>query len=308
MIVAHPELIKIPRAPDRTLVDFYRALSEEYEIDGPSITAYGGAGIGGIDLDEPSGDFKALLDHDSFLISSMSARISGLTIAYYRGGYPSGNPPKSKSPIYDEIALTFNAQQGHVETTDRLWIVAKINESLNAFESDRPAVTGLSQEQSDLVAIHNTTLERLEKLGEDLIRQTSDYKVELDRKATEKSEQLDSSFDDRKSKLEAEIEAERKRLNERSEALDARQKQIDDRDNTHVRRELRMSILEEVKARSAKFNLTKGTQRLRWPLHAACLVVFAIAVGFSYVYSTQLFAYLQGESPSTLHSVLLPLK
>ncbi len=306
--MAQPELIKIPRASDRTIVSFFKRLSDKYEIQGPHVAAYGGASISAVDLSAPTGDFETLLGFNSHLISTMSASISGLTIAFYRGGYPSGSPPFEKSPIYDEIALTLNASQGHVENTDKLWIVAQISNSLNAFESERPAVTGYSKEQSDLIAIHNATLERLESLSEDLIRQTSEYRLELDKNAVEKAEQLATAFDERKSELDSRIAAEVQKLDKRESALDERQKQIDDRNNTHVRRELRMAILDEVKSRSAQFNLTKGTQRLRLPLHVACLVIFSVAAVFSYFYSTQLFSYLQSDTPSTVNSVLLSLK
>lgn len=63
-----------------------------------------------------------------------------------------------------------------------------------------------------------------------------------------------------------------------------------------------------MKERSSSFTLTKGTQRLRWPVHIASGVVFAIAVFFSYQYSTELFQYLQVDSISVVTATLLSLK
>ena len=306
--MAQPERIKIPRAPDRSVVDFFKALGTQYGVEDANIGAHASAQIGVVKIKEdPTGDLALLLDLDSELILTMQLRIAGLTIAYYRGGYPAP-PPEVRSPIYDEIALTFNAQQGDVTNEDKLKIVALINKRLRVFQSDRPAVTGLSKEQGDLIAIHNSTLERLENLGEDLIRQTSEYRVELDKKVAEKSENIEADYTAKKEKLDADFSRKKDALDAEKSLLEAREKRIDDRDNTHARRELRLELLNEIQARSDKFALTRGTQRLRWPIHAACVVFFGISAWFAYTYSSELFQYVQGDNVATVSTVLLSLK
>jgi len=298
--------IKIPRASDRSVIDFFREIGKAYGVSQLSIVAQGSIKIGAVNLEgEPSDDFAEILDLDSALIATATLVIDGFAVAYHRGGAVA---VEAKSPIFDEVATTFNPQNGNLSNVDRLKITEKINSKLHGFQPGRQIDSGISKEQGDLIAIHQASLERLEKLNEDLVQQGINYRESLDKKFDKKAEKFENDIRERQEKLNENIQQQEAGLDDERQQLEARRKEIDDRDNTHVRRELRKSLLEELKARSAAFALTKGTQHLRLPIHFTCILFFAVAAGFAYNYSTELFKYVQGDDVSTITSILLSLK
>ena len=136
--------IKIPRVADRTIADTFRELGSQFGILQARVAALAFSNIGQITLsDEPSGDWKVLLDHDSSLIESMSCSIGGLGISYVRGGQ---YPPEQKSPIFDEIVLNWNNQEAPTNT-QKLDIVAFLNDRLHPFEPGRVIGSGVSEQR-----------------------------------------------------------------------------------------------------------------------------------------------------------------
>lgn len=242
--------------------------------------------IGGVSLKtEPTGDWKALLDQDSYLIDTMAVSFKGLTIQYARGGQ---FPPEQKSPIYDEIILTWNnpnPPQDALQNSEKIAIVALINKRLNPFELGRTAESGLlSKEQNQLLAIHNSTLERLEQLNEALIRESTEFRERLDQRFGEKVAAVESEYAQNKQRLDAEVEARVAEVDERQRQLEGKLKEIDDRDNTHARREIRDRMLEDVKQRISQFGVSKITERKRMPVlygMLALMIVFLMLLGWT---------------------------
>jgi hypothetical protein len=233
--------------------------------------------IGQVSLtEEATNDWKVLLDYDSYLIDSMSLVIDGLTITYGRGGQ---YPPEQKSPIYDEIVLNWNEHQQSPTNRQKLDIVAFLNTSLRPFEPGRIIGGGVSDEQSQLLAIHQSTLERLEILNEDLIRQSSEFRRGLEEKFEEKVQQSEVEFAERKKQLHAETQALASQLEVKECALEEKLKSIDDRDNTHVRREIRDRMLDDVKQRISQFGVSKTTERKRLPVFVGIATLLSAFLG-----------------------------
>lgn len=260
--------IKIPRLSDRSIVEAFKTLANQYGVPRIHVSALGYADIGSVNLpDEESEVWESLLDLDSYLIDSMALSIGGLSIVYARGGqYPS----EEKSPIYDEIVLNWNNQELPTNK-QKLEIVAYLNKTLRSFEPDRIIRGGISEESSQLLAIHQDTLKRLELLNEDLIRQSAVFRSDLEQKFDEKVKLSEADYAKKKDQLNAETDVLTNQLNVKESALDEKLKVIDDRDNTHVRREIRDRMLDDVKQRISKFGVSATTERKRVP------VLFGIA-------------------------------
>ena len=202
--MSNVQRIKVPRMPDRSVVECFKKLGEKYGVSNLAVSALGFSQIGNVDLNsEENEEFNVLLKHDSTLIESCSLRIAGLGISYHRGGQ---YPPEQKSPIFDEILLNWNAQQGDLSNTDKLDIVATINSELKAFEPGRFIEAGLSEEQSQLLSIHEGTLERLERLNEDLIKQSADFRENLEKRFEEKASELEQKTREKQEKLDKSYE------------------------------------------------------------------------------------------------------
>jgi hypothetical protein len=260
--------IKIPRVADRKIADTFRELGSKFDIPKAHVSALAFSDIGQISLsEEASGDWKVLLKHDSCLIESMSCSIGGLSITYSRGGQ---YQPEQKSPTYDEIVLNWNNQSAPTNT-QKLDIVAFLNDRLCPFEPGRVIGSTVSEEQTQLLAIHQSTLERLERLNEDLIRQSSEFRKGLEEKFEEKVEQAEAEYTEKKLRLEIDGQAFSAQVEAKERALDEKLKVIDDRDNTHVRREIRDRMLDDVKQRINQFGVSKITADKRRPVFVGIL-------------------------------------
>ncbi|MFP3586206.1 hypothetical protein SCB29_21455 [Paraburkholderia sp. SIMBA_055] len=275
--------IKFPRSSDRRVAETFYELAKKFNIPSASVGALAFANIGVISLlEEATGDWKVLLDQDSYLIDTVNASLRGLTIQYARGGQCS---PEQKSPIFDEIIFSFNnPQQNALQNSEKISVVAFINEKLNPFDPGRTVESGsLSKEQNQLLAIHNSTLERLEQLNEALIRQGTEFREKLDQRFDERVSAVEGDYAQKKRELDAEIEARVTEVDERQRLLDEKLKAIDDRDNTHARREIRERMLEDVKQRISQFGVSKITERKRMPvLYGMLALIFAFVVLLSW--------------------------
>lgn len=275
------ERIKIPRSSDRTIAEFYKKLGARFGgQQSAHVSGLGFSAIGAVSLvDEPTGDWKLLLSHNSYLIDTMHLSVPGMSVVYARGGQ---NSPENKSPIFDEIVLNQN-QQSPGLNADKLDAVALINKELRPFEPDRVLSGALTEEQSQLLAFHQSTLERLESLNEDLIRQGTEFRRRLEEQYDERAKANDEKLETERTAISAEFASHQSALESDRKALEEKLKDIDDRDNTHARREIRDKMLEDVKQRVNQFGVSVATEKKRGPVFLGiCLLIATFAILLSW--------------------------
>lgn len=255
--------IKIPRATDRTIAETFKELAIQYNINNIHVTAFAFSTLGQVNVtEEPSGDWSDLLSHDSCLINTVDLVIGGLRIRYSRGGEV---PPPQQSHLFDEIVLYWD--NNPIPTvSQKLDIIAKINANLNAFNYDYNIRSIVSEEQTQLLAIHNTTLSRLESLNEDLIRKNSEFRSKLEAQFDDSKRRVEQEYIEKKQQIESEGKIIAAQIAEKERELEARLKIIDDRDNTHVRRAIRDKMLDDVKQRIDNFGVSGATASKRDPV------------------------------------------
>ena len=164
----------------------------KFGIPVASVAGTAGAQIGQIVLaDAPVGEWKALLALDSYLIESMHLQLGHLSVVYSRGG---SIGPDQKSPIYDELAFNFNDGQTEPSPIVRLEIVAFLSDKFKRFEIGRISTSDVSPEINHVLAIHQSNLERLEKLNEDLIGKSAVFRESIELKFVGKVAQLEAEF------------------------------------------------------------------------------------------------------------------
>lgn len=301
--MANPILIKIPRHADRVLVEAFLKFSAA--IGSPHVSV--NAGVGGnyqIDSKNPiSDELEKLLSYDASVVQGISTSIPGFNVNLHRGGYPHQN--QSKSAIYDDIGVQIDPSQCKLSEGQRVEFVGLVTKHLGSFDPMRHVKGGVSEEQDQLLAIHNATLERLESLNENLIRDSEKFRRKVEKDYRERSAELEEKYDERSDQLNAEIDEKRKALAGRKEELAAKIKEIDDRQNTHVRRELRQQILEEIRNRTEKFKLTKGTNNLRWPIHVVCVLLVGALAASALYYAVETIEALRSDPINNLSVVIL---
>ena len=270
------EKIKIPRASDKAVADAFQKLGGKFGIQSASVVGITGVHIGQVALaDAPIGEWKALLALDSYLIESMHSQLGHLLIVYSRGG---SQGPDQKSPIYDELTFNFNDGQTEPSPIVRLEIVAFLNQKLKRFEIGRVSTSGVSPEINQVLAIHQSNLERLEKLNEDLISKSADFRESIELRFEGKVTQLEAEFAEKQTAVNKVAEEQATRLLVREETLAEKLAAIDDRNNTHVRREIRDRMLDDVKQRILKFGVSEATERKRRPVAIGMIFLAASIV------------------------------
>lgn len=268
--------IKIPKASDRALFECFKEIGIKYGADSCNINAMAFNSIGTVSFDEDLPEsLEILLKQNSAIIDAMSISLSGVSISYRRGG---NYQPQEKSAIWDEIIFNENNQQQQLSDAHKVEIVALINKKLSAFDPKRAIGGKLSPEQAQFEAIHTATLERLEALNEDLVRQSADFRENLERKFDEKNEVLETEISSKEAALEREYNKKDEQLDQKEESLIAKLKEIDNRNNTHVRREIRDRMLDDVKNRISNFGVSETTEQKRRPVAIGMfLLVFVLA-------------------------------
>jgi len=144
------------------------------------------------------------------------------------------------------------------------------------------ALAHLAPDLADFYTRRESTLVRLEELNTKITAENDQYRRALEASHDEKtkrledtnqerSQRLDEAYQNRLSALESEHRSKEEALGRKEAELDARKKLLDDRDNTHARRQIQQDLKAVLKERNAAFSLTKETVRKRRPTAAALI-------------------------------------
>lgn len=259
--------IHIPRTTDTKVIEFYRSLCTKFGYQSINIRTQAEVAINSVspfESDEMNAEFKLLLEMDSMIIERCSANTKGLSVSYYRGGKDPEN-----SPVYDTVELNWNKpQKGEPEFSDkeRLEINLLIVQELNPFIPDAIVHDDLSKEHHQSLAIHSEILTRLERLNEELIQKGTEYRERLDEDKRAEKAKLEANFEELSHNLEDEHNRKLDELAKLEEELELARKDIDDRNNTIVRRNNREEMLKEVKERFDNFGVSESTEKKRIPV------------------------------------------
>ncbi|MBW7964950.1 hypothetical protein [Bradyrhizobium sp. BR 10261] len=268
----------VPRLDDKALLNLIRELEG---IHTPSNIMLQAAGLDSVDLRNP-GEKKAILDElekepGRYLITRINLTYQHFNIYYIRN-----QEPGRLSPFYDEIEINHNENQGGLDPQARIALLDHINR--------RVTLGGISQRDElaaksidDLQAIYHSTILKLETSFAQQIEKITDWTVEQTTALEQEKLRLAGEIATERERLMTEQETKLEALRRDAEALEQRRKDLDDRDYMHARRgtlgELRKRIIE----RQQKFTLTPETTRLRWPIHAALIVLILILLGVNVV-------------------------
>ncbi|MFO7581466.1 hypothetical protein [Guyparkeria sp.] len=284
------EVISIPRHGDDVVIDCFNRLADSVSDKSP-LAAIKIIGVGNKQYDplDPSSDkdVRDIRDRKSTLFQTASFSVQGFSLVIHRGGQ--GQP---KSPFTDSIVFPQNNHNSQLPEHDKVELVYIATECLKAFSYDSAPYDEKVQKDS----LHESTLNRLERLNERLVEESLEFRNAVERRYEEKQESLEAEFDERKEQEEARISQEWERVEAKLSAVEREKEDLDSRNNTHARRQLRKDLLDEIKRRQEKFELTEGTKKLRIPIGVA-MAALAIFFGFMAIYSAiDLFGVRAGLS------------
>lgn len=271
--------IIIPRASDREVVDFFRAFVEKFPTLGFSVSI---SGKSGLDHKKDEKNISDIYNFDGFNVTLILCEKDGFKISFHRG-----TSKEPKSFVYDSIIIS-NGPSGHpskilMSDSEIVWMnllvgkffQSKLQPASFAF-SDPKAFEAVISSHQHIVAQLETSLatvgEKFAQARTELESKLSEERLRLERETTDHKERLDKDHERRLAEV-AEVE---KRLEQRA-------KELDDRDNTHVRRRIRSELKEKIAEYAKNFQLTGGTRGLRTPITLVVLVGLA-ALGFGIWY------------------------
>lgn len=145
--------------------------------------------------------------------------------------------------------------------------MAVIRKSLHAFDPLPQLDRLLGPELTEFYRRREEGLVRLEGLAQDLVRQGIAYRESLDARLEEERGRLKSEVEVEGARLDAERKRRDEDLASREERLAKQLEELDNRSNTHVRRQLRADLKKILADRNTKFALTRHTSRKRVPIH-----------------------------------------
>lgn len=302
--MADPHTISILRQTDRSVVETFLRAAKAHGVGEIKINAGAAGGFGVSTSEDLPEELKKLVEADLSVIESAAIPIKGMAVNFHRGGR--GKQVQDRSPYYDDVSFSVNEQQCALSGAQRIELITAITKAFQPVEPRRAVSGGLSEEQNELLAIHNSTLERLEKLNEQLIRDSEEFRRGLEAEYQNRADSLEKKHQERSDQLQEEYREKERELEEREEKLREKLKEIDDRENTHVRRELRRNILDEIRTRAQDMRLTKGTSRLRWPVHAVSAVLMLLFGSGAIYFAVQTgqMAGMEGVTTSALVALI----
>jgi hypothetical protein len=240
-------------------------------------------------------ELNKILEINSKLINTLTVNIEKFIISFYRGG-----KTDPKSPVYDQIVI--NNQNSSISQSHKLFIISTITNDLKAFDPTNEPGSIISKDQQAQVDIHLNAVKQLEDLHSNLSEKITTDLFNESKKLTEqfleKQNVLNTQIDDERKKIQEEVNEKNQILKDRIVELEKREKEIDLRDNTIVRRELKTSFLDQIQGRISNFKLTSYTRNLRLPIHILCGAIIPLTLYWSSQYMDMIFTILKSSSES----------
>ena len=284
------QIISFPQVSDATYLKCIETITKLAAEYSPSASIdLLGVGVCSFDPEEMYDDpvIESVVQGKSSIIFKGTFKAGSFSFSYYRGGLQRD----SESAFFDQISISEKPRNYHpstdiVQVEDEVvlqWI-AVICKQFKVLNPKRAISGKRSKEQVELSAIHEATLTRLETLNEDLIKETQNYRLQLDQEFSSKSNELELKLEREKESLQHEFQSKFNSLENEKNALNELRESIDDKSNTHARRQLRKDIITELKERQTNFTLTERTNKLRRPTSIAMMFLIMVFLSFA-IYS-----------------------
>lgn len=284
------EKFKIPRTSDKHLIEVIREMAKQFGMLRATFSGMTGINFE-VDLvdDTPNEQLNQFLALDSHLIERAHTTHHDLTISYLRGG-------GEQSPAFDEVHINFVDGRPAPSVQERLAILAFLVGKLKRVELGRVTPADLAPDIQHILAVHQSNLQRLEGLNEDLIARSSAFREDLERRFTERVTANEATVKEKKEDLEKQAQKAAEAIEIKEQNLAVRLAAVDASDNTFARRKIRDSMLEDVKTRIQNFGVSKATEHKRRPVQMAIFMLLGV---ISFFLLISLFDFSRQEPTSS---------
>lgn len=274
-------IIIVPKCNDRQFLNFFDRLASELNFSNFSFQIYGSNTS--VNPNEHSDIIEKIRGDCGFSVQHAYANRRSdsnqypnqpmFSIMFDRGKKSQG---AGIDPSITIDSITIDGQQ-IIDPSAAIIINNIIEEELMV--RSVPALPGSDGSAlADLVQTHHQLItamrQQLVAVGKDLTK----ARIDAERELRAQKRELEAAAEAERLHLQAEREDRLREVEVEKEKLAERAKQLDDRDNTHVRRELRKNLQENLRSYKEKFELTEGTRNLRRPVLYSVILIEIICV------------------------------
>ena len=187
--------------------------------------------------------------------------------------------PAFDSSVNDGVYFNKTSSQFNLQTTAAIISLLTRKLGLNSAAGNSKSKENAKILEGTLKTTHDTLTNSITTINEQLLETRQNLESEY-RKTIE---ELENKFRAKNEELEHQHDQKLKELSQKETKLHDWQKELDDRANTHARREIRKDLKSEISQRTASFTITKETKKLRLAIHITCiigLILLLFGVGY----------------------------
>lgn len=199
----------------------------------------------------------------------------------------------------DKINVTFNGRshnEGYLPDDKLIFFKTS---ALFSEKFSRPLASTLDTPEGLKLQSHQLMLNELESVASKLIYDTDEHRRRLDHEHIQNELRRQEHFDTSTAEIRKNYEEEKQRhemeyakrqslLDERENDLNELKKKLDDRDNTHVRREIRSSLLALTKERLENYTISGTTKRQYYAVNTVSIMGLFILAFASFQLGAQI--------------------
>ena len=177
----------------------------------------------------------------------------------------------------DRISVSYNNQNPDLVEVSRALVA--VQRQFRPLDRAAAIERALGPEMAEFYRRREEGLARLEELAKRIVKETHDYRMQLDTEAAGHKQALTTEFDEKAKALDAQHEQRAAKLATREQEIEERRRELDDRSARHARRQQSRELQEKLSGRSKKFELTSETQQKRLPIHMIFVLLLAMSGG-----------------------------
>ncbi|NKK99605.1 hypothetical protein GFM02_15315 [Rhizobium leguminosarum bv. viciae] len=300
----------VSKKNDAELVSFFSGVARLIGTDTISVHTAGQERAFTLSLDDETSEHNWIRNSRLQSITVISTTISRVHVFIDRR--PEQNSEAKFDPsLFDALIFSINPNHGGSPSPPlSLDASNAVNQLIEeVFGQDVNAASAAFKDPKSFQTVlrsHQNIIERLQKMTLDVGEEASRARRELDAEYLELRKQLEEQTAAERLEAQKANDAERTLLAQKADEVAERVRALDDRNNTHVRRELHEKLKARLADRFKKLDLTPETKRARWPIHVGVAASAAILGFLIYFFTSEALA-VTGLADSTAAERILAI-
>lgn len=268
--------LRVPSINDRSLVSFFRDVSEILKTSEFQVTEIGSSGQRAITLSSFDEDYLSSSELYTIYYGHVGAH--NFTITLQR------DVSQSSSPEFDKLSINNNENNRPKITQNEIREITRLISKTFFPEPNQSSRLFLDPKTvSSLLASHQELLKRLESTATSVTEQISKERIRLESEFAARQAEMEENFKRKKERADQISEEMRQHILDREAELEERKKLLDDRDHLHARRQLREQITKNISERLRSAIVPARTSALAWIVLYLALFGAAFLGWLSYI-------------------------